>query len=162
MPAWEFSVAGFKQWSQGFKWWDCPVNKQVFHGPTQIHLTFMFSKCGTIRMPGEEVEQNLEFWVHPRACGFLLCPSELRQPQWLSALQPWGKKNPPCAPGRKNAARALRFKDFAYGVWDILEKLASCLLIIFLWFWLQRMILLNRTLESQLNIAKDKKNHHLF
>lgn len=40
-------------------------------------------------------------------------------------------KNPRCATGRKNAARALSFKDFAHGVCDILEKLVSCLLIIF-------------------------------
>lgn len=91
MPAWEFSVDGFKQW-------DCPVNKQVVHGPTQIHLTFMFSKCATIRMPREkEVEQNLEFWACLRACRFLLCPSELRHPQCISALQPPGKKSSLCS-----------------------------------------------------------------
>lgn len=34
-------------------------------------------------------------------------------------------KNPHCVPGRQNAVRVLRFRDFAGGVWGILEKLGS-------------------------------------
>lgn len=77
-------------WIQGFKWWDCPVSEQVFHGSTPIHLTFMFSKCATIRMSREkEVEQNLEFWVHLRACGFLLhlSPAAIRKKSSLCSCK---------------------------------------------------------------------------
>lgn len=104
------------------------MNEQVCHGPTQIHLTFMFSKCATIRMPGEkEVEQNLEFWgLAGSSCTFraqtasvTLSPAAMRQKVLIVLLQ------------EKNAARALRSREFAQEVWGILEKLVSCSLIIF-------------------------------
>lgn len=68
-----------------------------------------------------------------------------------SALQPSGK-NPRCAPARKNAARALRFKDFAHGVWDILEKLVSCSLIIF------PLVLITENNIAKQNISKSNKH----
>lgn len=143
-------------WIQAVDWMiqvvGLPLNKQVFHGPTQIHLTFMFSKCATIRMRREkEMEQNLESWIHLRACGFLLC---LQSSDSLGDSQPCGHeaKNPPCAPGGQNAARALRFKDFAHGLWDTLEKLISCSLIIF------PLVLITENNIAKQNIRKSIKH----
>lgn len=63
----------------------------------------------------KEMEQNLESWIHLRACGFLLC---LQSSDSLGDSQPCGHeaKNPPCAPGGQNAARALRFKDCSWSI----------------------------------------------